>query len=82
MIRLREFLNLVEAHYCDTKIYTADRHILVTGEKSDLLEVLSLATLDRYVVGFTPDESYGLSVTVADVEDEGEMGEHKREWCE
>lgn len=83
MIRLREFLNMIDANFCSVELDALDRHMLVTGNKSDLLSVLSLATLGRYVVSFSPSgEPYALSVTVADVEDEGEMGEHKREWSE
>lgn len=77
-MRLREFLQMVDANYCDITIYATDKHTLVEGEKSDLLGVLSLATLDRYVVSIAPCESYALRVTVSDVEDEGEMGEHKK----
>lgn len=76
-MRLRDFLNMIDASYCDIVIRTADKHMLVTGDKSDLLEVLSLATLDRYVVSFAPDDSC-ITVIVSDVEDEGEMGEYKQ----
>lgn len=54
MFRLREFLNMIDTNYCSVELDAPDRHTLVTGNKSDLLNVLSLATLDRYVVSFSP----------------------------
>lgn len=77
-MRLRELLQMVNASYCDITICATDGYKLVKGEKSDLLKVLSLATLDRYVVSIAPCDLYALRVTVSDVEDESEMGEHKK----